>query len=367
AEAIVASGEGRMRFNRIREEAQALRDALQGREEGANATLQQARRRLDTVLFTTFFAGLALLGLTASLTGRWITMPLRQISAAVRAVSFGDLGRAIPAPGPPDVAALGADAEQMRRRIVDELDTARRAEQALRSQGALVAALRDELAPTDVTLPAGLALAGALEPVSGVLAGDWYDVLPLGDDAVALSLIDVSGHGQDTGLFALQAKNLMVATMRQRLDPGPALAWLADALGDTGDLFLTTVLFHVSTATGRCRYASAGHLPPLLATADGVRRLAPTGPLLGPMPGAWDTAVVTLAPGDVLVVYTDGLTEARSADGEEFGEERLAEVVAATAALGPEAVVDACLAAVHGFAPGEATDDATIVAVARRD
>ncbi len=367
AEAIVASGEGRVRFNRIREEAQALRDALQRREAATDATLQRARRRLDVVLYATFFAGLVLLVLTAALTRRWITMPLSRISAAVRAVSYGDLDRVIPAPGPPDVAALGVDAEQMRRRIVDELDSARRAEQALRSQGPVVAALRDELAPSNVALPAGLAVAAALEPVSGVLAGDWYDVVPLSADTVALSLIDVSGHGQGTGLFALQAKNLMLTTMRQRLDPGTALAWLADALGDTGDLFLTTVLVHLSTTTGRCRYASAGHLPPLLAAADGVRRLAPTGPLLGPMSGAWDTAQVTLEPGDVLVLYTDGLTEARDADGEEFGEDRLVEVVVATAALGPKAVVEASLAAVRAFAPGEPNDDTTIVAVSRSD
>ena len=362
--AVSAAGDEEQRtFPELQTAITSLRADLQQREKAAAAQLGRARRQINLALLVAFLDGVALLVAVSVALRRWSTKPLAEITSAMRDVTGGALDRRIPAAGPADVAELGRDADLMRRRIVAELDGARRAEQALRSQGAIVSVLRKELGPSSQALPDALSMAAGFEPVKGVLAGDWYDVLPLSDGTVAMCLIDVSGHGQATGVFALQAKNLLVAGARQLLAPGEVLSFLASALGDTGDNFLTCFVARIDPDTGRCEYANAGHLPALLTRGSAVEELGPTGPLLGPLPGSWSTVDVALAAGSVIVAYTDGVTEARGRGGEEFGEERLRAVVAARAHEHPTTVVTTCLDAVHDFSRGEPDDDLTIVAV----
>jgi serine phosphatase RsbU (regulator of sigma subunit)/CHASE3 domain sensor protein len=363
AAAIVAAGTSIERFDNLRRGIEDLRNEIQTAQSTADEQVTQARRRINLALIVSFTAGALLLLATSAAMQRWSTQPLDEITSAVREVTGGDLDRRIPAVGPRDIAELGGNAEQMRRRIVAELDAARRAEQALRSRGAIVNLLRRELSPTRQQLPPPISVAAAFEPVKGVLAGDWYDVLTLDSGCVALCLIDVSGHGQSTGIFALQAKNLLLAALRQDLKPGDALGWLANALGDTGDDFLTCFVALINPEDGQCRYASAGHLPTIITRDNAVELLYPTGPLLGPLAGAWDTESVQLNPGSLVVAYTDGITEARGPGEEEFGEERLRAVVAARAGEHPQNVISTTMDAVADFAVGEAADDVTIVAV----
>lgn len=363
AAALVASGRGQELFDALRTQVANLRHGIRQQQQAAEHAAGRARRLINLMMAVSFGSGVLLLLVISGALRRWSTRPLHEITTAMREVTDGDLERRIPAVGPRDIAELGEDAELMRRRIVAELDSARRAEQALRSRGAIVSVLRQELGPTGDSLPPSLATDAGFEPVKGVLAGDWYDVLAIDDGSVALCLIDVSGHGQSTGVFALQAKNLMLAGVRQGLDPGEVLAWMARALGDTGDDFLTCFLAKIDPESGVCRYASAGHVPTLLTRDGAVTELGPTGPLLGPLPGEWSTETVMLEPASLLVAYTDGVTEARGPGDEEFGEERLKAVVAARAGEHPTSVIGTCLDAVHDFARGDPSDDLTIVAM----
>lgn len=363
AAAIVAAGTSVELFDTLRRGIEDLRVELRAAQEAADAQVTEARRRINLALVVAFVAGAVLLLVISAAMHRWSTRPLDDITAAVREVTRGDLDRRIPAVGPRDIAELGHNAEQMRRRIVTELDSARRAEQALRSRGAIVNLLREELSPSRHDLPAQISVAAAFEPVKGVLAGDWYDVLSLDNGCVALCLIDVSGHGQSTGIFALQAKNLLLAGLRQDLEPGEALGWLANALGDTGDDFLTCFVALISPDDGTCRYASAGHLPTLVTHGTRIEALDPTGPLLGPLAGEWDTEATQLSAGSLVVTYTDGITEARGPHEEEFGEERLRAVIAARAEEHPQNLISTCMDAVNDFSVGEPSDDVTIVAL----
>ena len=363
AAAIVAAGTSVELFDTLRDGIESLRDEIEVAQAQADEQVTAARRAINLALLVSFVSGGLLLLVISGAMQRWSTQPLNEITGAVREVTKGDLNRRIPAVGPRDIAELGANAEHMRRRIVTELDSARRAEQALRSRGAIVSLLREELSPSGADLPPEIAVAAAFEPVKGVLAGDWYDVLRLDNGCIAMCLIDVSGHGQSTGIFALQAKNLLLAGLRQDLDPGEALGWLANALGDTGDSFLTSFVALINPEDGTCHYASAGHLPTLVTKGSKVESLYPTGPLLGPLPGAWATESTQLDPGSQVVAYTDGITEARGARDEEFGEDRLRAVVAARAGEHPQNLISTCMDAVNDFAAGEPSDDVTIVAV----
>ena len=138
---------------------------------------------------------------------------------------------------------------------------------------------------------------------------------------------------------------------------------MARALGDTGDNFLTCFIARINPDDGTCEYASAGHLPALVTGDHTVSELEPTGPLLGPLPGEWTTQRIQLEPAGQVIAYTDGVTEARGPDNEEFGEDRLRAVVAARSGEHPTNVIATCLDAVHDFAHGDPMDDLTIVAV----
>ncbi|MCU1379686.1 MAG: Stage sporulation family protein, partial [Acidimicrobiales bacterium] len=323
--ALVASGTGRRLFEQVRSEIAGTATLLDARLAEQQTRIDQLHDRMSVVRIADVVAALALLALAWHLVGRWVTLPLGRLSSAVRAAASGALRDPIPASGPPDLAELASDIDAMRRRLLAEVDDAARARAALADRGMIVVTLRDDLAPTAVDLPRELSLAGRFRPAKGLVAGDWWDAVRLDDDRIALALIDVSGHGAEVATFALRTKALTMAAITS-CEPGEALAWLADRLGQTGELFLTGVVLEVSASTGEVRYASAGHPPLLLAGLTGVTELPATGPLLGPLAGVWETADAKLDRGGVLIAYSDGLVEARNEQGELFGLDRLRHV-----------------------------------------
>lgn len=362
--AVALVAEGRGLSQDVRLQVQQLRAALERHLLTATAQGERSRERLVRVLLTSFLTGAALLLLAGLLLRRWITVPLRDVSAAAREVAGGQLTTSIPEEGPVDVAALGRDVERMRRRIIDELDATVRAGEALAQHGPAVASLRAELAPVHVDLPDTVDVAACLLPAEGQLAGDWYDLIPLERGKVALVVVDVSGHGPEAGVLALRAKQLLLASLRDGRSPGGTLDWVATNIGETSEMFFTAAVVEINPALTRCRYANAGHPPLLLATPDGVVELAPTGPLLGPLSSGWATQDHPLDRGTVLVAYTDGLVEARDPDGREFGTERLISLVARHRSEGPERIVAAAVDAVRSSTHERLVDDLTIVALA---
>jgi serine phosphatase RsbU (regulator of sigma subunit)/CHASE3 domain sensor protein len=362
--ALVSSGTGREFFEQVRTEIDDVSRLFDARLRRQKDRVDTIGNWLDVLRVGSVLLALGLIGLTAKLASDWVTKPLNQLNAAVQRTAGGALNEPIPEGGPPDVAELARDIDAMRRRLLAEVDDAARARAALAERGMIVVTLRDDLAPAPVTLPPGISLAGRFRPAVGLVAGDWYDVCRISEDRIALALVDVSGHGAEVATFALRTKALTMAAISSN-GPGDAFNWLAEHLGDTGELFLTGVIVEVSASTGEIRYASAGHPPMLLAGLHGVTELAPTGPLLGPLPGVWETATARLERGGVLVAYSDGLHEARNAEGEQFGVDRVAEVVGHHQLDGVDAVADAALRAVEAFAVEGGRDDITICALGR--
>lgn len=362
-EELVGTGTSRRMFDTIRTQIADTADLLE------DQVVDQRRRvdRLDTMLVWvdagTLLASAVLVLLADVLTRRWITDPLDDLTTSVRRVAAGALRSSIVVEGPPDLTSLGADVDAMRRRVLAEVEAAERAREALAERGMVVLTLRDELAAGNVPLPPGVSLAGRFAPAQGIVAGDWFDVIRLPDDRVAVALVDVSGHGAGVGAFALKTKALTLAAV-QGHEPGDAFGWLRERLGDTGEQFLTGVIAVLDAATGVVRYASAGHPPLLLGGLTGVSELGPTGPLLGPIDATWETREVTLDRGGVLVAFSDGLIEARDERSAPFGLRALIEIVERMQLNGADAVADACMDAVHDH---QATreDDLTLVVLAR--
>ncbi len=250
------------------------------------------------------------------------------------------------------------------------------ADLALR-QGGLLHAMEQAREVQTSLLPAalpelpGFDLAVASQ-AARMVGGDVYDCRALPSRALALAVADATGHGLPA---ALQARDAIVGLrvgIEADLEPAASIETLDRVLraGSPRGRFIS-LFYGELDAGGALAYVNAGHPPGLLARADGgeVERLASTGPLLGlPLPRAFAPAEARVEPGDLLLLYTDGITEARSASEEEFGSERLAALAGdcARAGRGARDTVERILVAVEAFAAGTLqTDDRTLLALRR--
>ena len=345
-----------------------------GREEALTATQEDSDR---LILAQSLVAAIALLLVPTILflVRRWVLRPLDELSDQLLRVGGGDLQTPVGLAGPPELAAVAAAAETMRRRILDELADAVSAREALQQGQPLVAEVRDQLAAHDLPIVAGWSSAAALRPAEGLLAGDWYDVLPLQDGRFAVVVADVSGHGARAGIVAIQLKRLLEAALHLAPEPDLAMAMAARVFSDEAERFASCVVVVVDPESGTITYANAGHPAPLvLRRDDGVVRvvseLEATGPLLSwlhlDVPGAWRTRTASLAPGSLLVVYTDGLVEARpTGTTDELGVEGVLSALQALDELTPQTLVDEALDVARRWSGGRARDDVTLVAFER--
>ncbi|PRY12975.1 PP2C family protein-serine/threonine phosphatase [Kineococcus rhizosphaerae] len=334
------------------------------------------RNRAREIQFVVAAVSLLLVPAVLYLVRRWVIHPLGSLSEQLLRVGGGDLQTPVSLPGPPELAAVAASAETMRRRILDELADAVSAREALQQGQPLVAEVRDQLTAHDLPVVPGWSSAAALRPAEGLLAGDWYDVLPLKDGRFAVVVADVSGHGARAGIVAIQLKRLLEAALHLAPEPDLALAMAARVFSDEAERFASCVVVVVDPDSGTVTYANAGHPAPLVLRADdgdGVRvvtELEPTGPLLSWLhldePGSWRTRTASLAPGSLLVVFTDGLTEARpTGSTDELGIAGVLKALGRLPELTPQALVDEALDVARRHSGGRARDDVTLVAFSR--
>ncbi|WP_189988191.1 PP2C family protein-serine/threonine phosphatase [Thalassobaculum fulvum] len=214
-----------------------------------------------------------------------------------------------------------------------------------------------------------LSIVGRMQPALEV-GGDFYDYFRIDDDRVGVVIADVSGKGVPASLFMMITRTLLKAAGLSGDGPGACLERVNDLLEAENDqaMFVTVFYGVIDLSKRTLVYANGGHNPPMLLQADGtVRSVEPLGdPILAVVPGAgFREARLDLQPGDALLLYTDGLTEAFSAAGEEFGEPRLTAALAGAKGGEAAAVADHCIAAVEAFSVGAAQSDDMTCLVAR--
>jgi sigma-B regulation protein RsbU (phosphoserine phosphatase) len=184
-------------------------------------------------------------------------------------------------------------------------------------------------------------------------------------------IADVTDKGVPAALFMALSRTLLRATAIDGRQPAEVLQRanrliLADS---RAGLFVTTFYAVLETQTGQVTYANGGHNYPLLyeTATDEVRPLRAQGIVLGIVPQPqFEQLSLTMRPGDVLLLYTDGVTEAMNAQRELFGDDRLAAVLRANHRRGPQEILDAVLAEVTAFAGGQSqADDITMVVIKR--
>ncbi|MFN8124573.1 MAG: SpoIIE family protein phosphatase [Thermoleophilia bacterium] len=229
--------------------------------------------------------------------------------------------------------------------------------------------LQAALLPDDLPNVRGLELAGLYRAAARSLAGgDFYGAWTLPGGRVAVLVGDVSGKGAEAAGLTAMVRYAAEGLSLHEDDPGRMTSALNELLLPRlpDGTFVATALMVIDLEGNRLRWCTAGHPPPLLVSASGtLRALEGAGPPCGVFPGtAYDARDAVFEPGDTLFVSTDGLIEARR-DGEQFGEERLREVVLAGAGAAPRELVRSVHSAVNAWAAGRLTDDVAI-AVARR-
>ena len=316
-----------------------------------------------SVVVAVVMTALVFLSLFAS---RAITRPILDLTNAAGRLAAGDFTARVAVRGRDELAELG--------RTFNSMAPTLEAHFQLCESVALASEIQRSLLPAHPPAVPGLRLAAATRYCDET-GGDYFDFLPFdGPKAGRLGVVvgDVSGHGLEAALLMTTARALLRPQAAKPGSPAEIVAAVnreltRDTYG-TGR-FMTLSYLEIEAASGNVDFARAGHDPALLhdAATGGVTELAARGMALGVAEeAAYETRSVTgLGQGHTLLIGSDGLWEAENAAGEMFGKARTRDILARTADRGPQAVLDALLAALDAFR-GDVplADDVTLVIVA---
>jgi sigma-B regulation protein RsbU (phosphoserine phosphatase) len=261
---------------------------------------------------------------------------------------------------------LALDNSRLTAEIASEVALRERAQREIE----IAREVQERLFPQDYPPIPGVEYAGACRPALGV-GGDYYDFIKFSDAELGIAIGDVSGKGIPAALLmATLRAYLRGQTIRRDSDLGAMMANLNRLVYESSapNRYATFFYAQYETTTRVLQYVNAGHNPPMIFRASGdVVRLDVGGPVIGLIEGcAYEQGQVTLDPGDVLVAYTDGVSEAMNSDQEEWGEEQLAATTLPARTMNCGELIDRIMRAADGFAAGAPQhDDMTLVVIRR--
>lgn len=324
-------------------------------------------------------AGFILLVVVIIFIARSITRPVRELAVTTEAIAQGNLDIELPQPISKDeIAALTHAFGEMRvalKTYIANLAETTAARERIESELKIARAIQMSFLPR--RFPAfpreeAFEIFAALEPAREI-GGDFYDFFPLGDHRLLFSIGDVSGKGIPAALFMAVTKTLIKGIVSSNgLDLAEVFRRVNFELcQDNEAMMFTTAFCGILDFTSReLHYTNAGHLPPLLIRSGKVGEWLkiPPGTALGVDEEArYQTAVTALQPGDVIILYTDGVTEAMNAAEQMYSAERLLAAVDAHLCRSSEEWVGAVFDSVRTHASGAPqSDDITVMTVVLR-
>lgn len=201
------------------------------------------------------------------------------------------------------------------------------------------------------------------------VGGDYFEVRRMSRDRVAIAIADASGKGVPAALLMSSFQSALRLLMDEELPASGICSRLNSLLREQTDSnkFVSCFIATLDLASHQVSFSNAGHPGPMLLRADSrCVRLESNGPVLGALAGpSYQDDLVAMAPGDTLLLFTDGVTEARNLEGEEFGEGRLAELLTAIRSHRAESIAQKITECVAAFAAGGLEDDATLLVLQR--
>jgi phosphoserine phosphatase RsbU/P len=226
----------------------------------------------------------------------------------------------------------------------------------------IAAEIQQALLPKMARAGSFFAAAAASLPCRSI-GGDFYDYVDLPGGALGFALGDVAGKGPPAALLSAMMQGIFAAQAASSDSPSQTISRVNLALYRRGiESRFVTLMYGTLAPDGRLTYCNAGHNPPLVLSREGaalsIRRLEVGGPIVGLFEGAtFEEETVALKPDDWLIVFSDGVSEAMSASGDEYGETRIVECAEKGMALEPRQLLEALFADVRRFAHGAAQSD----------
>jgi sigma-B regulation protein RsbU (phosphoserine phosphatase) len=305
---------------------------------------------------------------------RSITYAVDKLYDATERVKKGDFSYRIRVPSNDQISALGEAFDSMTASVERLL---RESEENLRLESELEIAreVQAHLFPRSAPEVPGLMLYGVCKAARSV-SGDYYDFLKLGENRVCLVLGDVSGKGISAALLMAAIQSAFRAQFYDSFAPTSGSHTLPLSTADMvsrlnlqiyettpGEKYVTFFFGLYDAVTRTLTYTNAGHLPPVLLRRGKVERLGVGGTVVGLLsPITYEQAEIYIQPGDLLLAFTDGITEPENTYGEEFGEDRMLEVVRRTLNASPQILVEEIYRSVSDWTGSpELQDDMTLV------
>jgi phosphoserine phosphatase RsbU/P len=221
--------------------------------------------------------------------------------------------------------------------------------------------------PKEIPQVRGFQISGAWQPAR-VVGGDYFDVLRLRENTLALCIADVAGKGLPAALLMSNLQATVRGLASAAMPPGELCSRVNRFIHENiaEDRFITLFYGVLDAGARRLCYANAGHNPPVVVHSIGFHdRLRKGGGVLGVFPEqGYEQGEVALTPGDRVLLFTDGVTEARNPDGEEFGEPHLLRLLVEHRALSAVELQKKILGALADFSRADLEDDATLIVVA---
>jgi sigma-B regulation protein RsbU (phosphoserine phosphatase) len=318
--------------------------------------------------------GFALLLIVALAIARSISRPLRQLQSATKTLSTGNLDAPLPMiSGGDEVAQLASAFEVMRNDLkayIERLRSTTAAKERIESEIHIARSIQMSLVPR--TFPPfperrDLDMFAILDPARDI-GGDFYDFFLDGDNVLCVMVGDVSGKGVPAALFMAVTRTFLRMFWRDERSPAKTLTRLNDELARDNEpsMFVTMFLARIDLSTGNCQYANGGHNPPfIIRSGSPVECVKPVqGTVVGAIEGmVFEEGSVKFLPGDTMLLYTDGVTEAMNPAYELAGDDWTIRQIEALRDTSCEKIIHGIREELRKYAAGaEQSDDITMVA-----
>ena len=313
---------------------------------------------------------------------RTITAAVHHLYRGTVRVTTGDFSQQIAVAGSDQLADLGHSFNRMTERIQKLLEVSKEKER-LQSEIEIASEVQNQLFPKKVPSTRTLKLTAICKPAR-IVSGDYFDYECIRDTSVALAIGDVAGKGISAALLMATIQASLRTELRNTIEVAKAVgsgehvqpistSRLVSHLNEqlyantAPEKYATFFLGLYDELTGVLRYTNAGHLPPILIHDGEATRLNVDGTVVGAFPFAkYEESTVDLMTGDLLVCFTDGVSEPENEYGEMFGEDRLAQLVIRNLHKSDDQIVESIIAAVTEWTGSpELQDDMTLL-LARR-
>jgi sigma-B regulation protein RsbU (phosphoserine phosphatase) len=355
----------------------------EGQTVGLMERESQILQKLNVVREEILVAGLAgslgLLVLVWVIAGG-VTRPLLELAEAARHVARGKLDTPVPeVPQRDEVHTLAVAFTRMQQDLKEylhELQYTTALKERMEGEFAIGSEIQRTFLPAlpaarEVSLMGSRVIMATRFRPARHLSGDLYDIFPLSKNRLALVIGDVAGKGLPAALLMVVTRTLVRAAARDNTSPAASLSRVNRLLCDENrrEFFVTLQLLYLDLDRGKLVWANAGHPPPILVSTEGLHSSLklPRGIVLGVHPdGTYTEEEVPLASGETLILFSDGISEARNPRNELFGEERLARAAHRLAGESVESMVTGVLDDMKAFVEGRPLDDDLTLVVLRR-